>query len=135
MPKVRLFFAAEADDDWTELTAGGRPVVRFAAPDLQSAKRDGARIRADRPDVDVILDVRVTVTGDFRSARAWLAAREAPTVQYAGTVDGLTGLVADIELAGVADGVTLIPEGSRTDVDGVGRDVLNRLAVRGRASA
>jgi len=75
------------------------------------------------------------VTGDFRSARAWLAAPESPTVQYAGTVDGLTGLVADIELAGVADGVTLIPEGSRTDVDGVGHDVLNRLALRGRASA
>jgi hypothetical protein len=60
---VRLFFASELDDDWTELTTGGRPVVRFAAPDLQLAKRDGARIRADRPDVDVILDVRVTVTG------------------------------------------------------------------------
>lgn len=135
MRLVRLFFAGEWDDDWTELTAGGRPVVRFAAPDLQLAKREGARIRADRPDVDVILDVRVTVTGDFRSARAWLASEATSTVQYAGTVDGLTGLIADIELAGVADGVTLVPDGSRTDIDGVGRDVLNRLALRGRASA
>jgi hypothetical protein len=133
---VRLFFASEVDDEWTEMTAGGRPVVRFAAPDLQLAKRDGARIRADRPDVDVILDVRVAVTGDFRSARAWLVADHEPsTVRYAGTVDGLTGLVADIELAGVADGVTLIPEGPRTGIDGIGRDVLNRLALRGRASA
>jgi hypothetical protein len=132
---VRLFFASELDDDWTELTTGGRPVVRFAAPDLQLAKRDGARIRAERPDVDVILDVRVTVTGDFRSARAWLASEVKSTVQYAGTVDGLTGLIADIELAGVADGVTLVPDGARPDVDGVGRDVLNRLALRGRASA
>jgi hypothetical protein len=131
--RVRLFF--EADDGLTELTAGDRPVVRFAAPDLQLAKRDAARIRADRPDVDVILDVQVAVTGDFRSARAWLGARETATVQYAGTVDGLTGLVADIDLAGVADGVTLIPGCARTDVDDVGRDVLNRLALRGRATA
>jgi hypothetical protein len=132
---VRLFFASELDDDWTELTTGGRPVVRFAAPDLQLAKRDGARIRAERPDVDVILDVRVTVTGDFRSARAWLASEVKSTVQYAGTVDGLTGLIADIELAGVADGVTLVPDGARLDVDGVGRDVLRLLADRERKSA
>jgi hypothetical protein len=132
---VRLFFASGLDDDWTELTTGGRPVVRFTAPDLQLAKRDGARIRAGRPDVDVILDVRVTVTGDFRSARAWLASEAKSTVRYAGTVDGLTGLIADIELAEVADGVTLVSDGARTDIDGVGRDVLNRLALRGRASA
>ena len=90
----------------------------------------------ERPDVAVILDVRFTVTRDFRAARASLASdHERSSVRYAGTVDGLTGLVADIELAGVADGVTLIPEGSSADLDGVGRDVLNRLALRGRATA
>jgi hypothetical protein len=134
--EVRLFVAGELDGDWTELTAGGRPAVRFAAPDLQLAKREAAGIRSERPDVAVILDVRVTVTGDFRAARAALGAdRESSSVRYAGTVDGLTGLVADIELAGVADGVTLVPEGSSTDLVGVGRDVLNRLVLRGRATA
>jgi hypothetical protein len=133
---VRLFVAREVDGGWTELTASDRPAVRYAAPDLQLAKRDAARIRADRPDVAVILDVRFTVTGDFRAARASLASdHERSSVRYAGTVDGLTGLVADIELAGVADGVTLIPEALSVDVDGVGRDVLNRLALRGRATA
>ncbi len=83
----------------------------------------------------VILDIAVAVPGDFRTARATLAADDEQTVRYTGTVDGLTGLVADIELAGVADGVTLIPVGPRQDLRGVGRDVLNRLAVRGRASA
>jgi len=132
---VRLFVAGEAEDDWTELTAGGRRAVRLVAPDLQRAQRRAARIRAEHHDVAVILDIAVAVPGDFRTARATLAADDEQTVRYTGTVDGLTGLVADIELAGVADGVTLIPVGSRQDLRGVGRDVLNRLAMRGRASA
>jgi hypothetical protein len=132
---VRLFVAGEAEGDWTELTAGGRRAVRLAAPDLQRAQRRAARIRAEHHDVAVILDVAVAVPGDFRTARATLAADDDRTVRYTGTVDGLTGLVADIELAGVADGVTLIPVGPRQDLRGVGRDVLSRLALRGRASA
>ena len=76
----------------------------------------------------------MAVPGDFRTARASLAADHRQTVRYAGTVDGLAGLIADIELAGVADGVTLIPVGPRQDLRGVGRDVLNRLALRVRAS-
>ena len=82
----------------------------------------------------MILDVRSPVAWDFRRVRGSQPTTTA-TVQYAGTVDGLAGLIADIELAGVADGVTLVPDGSRTDIDGVGRDVLDRLALRGRASA
>jgi len=132
---VRLFVAGETSDDWSELTAGGRPAVRFAASDLQRAQRGAARIRAEYQDVAVILDIAVAVPGDFRTARAALAADHEETVRYAGTVDGLTGLIVDIELAGVADGVTLIPVGPRQDLRGVGRDVLNRLAVRGQASA
>jgi len=132
---VRLFVAGEAKDDWTELTAGGRRAVRLAASDLQRAQRGAARIRAEHDDVAVILDIAVAVPGDFRTARATLAADDEETVRYTGTVDGLTGLVADIELAGVADGVTLIPVGPRQDLRGVGRDVLSRLALRGRASA
>ena len=56
------------------------------------------------------------------------------TVHYAGTVDGLVGLIPDIESAGVADGVTLIPASPRQDLGALGRDVLGRLAVgNGRA--
>jgi hypothetical protein len=131
---VRLFVAGERDDRWTELTAGGRPAVRIAAADLRLAKRDAARIRSDRPDVEVILDVRVTVTGDRRAAQAALGGA-GMSVRYAGTVAGLTGLVADIGLADVADGVTLISETSGVELDGVGRDVLNRLTLLGRATA
>ena len=35
--------------------------------------------------------------------------RDDDTLHYAGTIDGLAGLVADIFIADVADGVTFIP--------------------------
>ena len=56
-------------------------------------------------------------------------------MRYAGTVDGLTGLIADIDLADVADGVTLVPAAGLPpqDLRGLGHDVLRRLAMRERA--
>src|SRR3954447_15555174 len=100
---VRLFVAEETGGDLTELTAGGGPVVRFTAPDLQRAQRNAARLREGGGDVAVVLDLAVAVPGDFR------AVGDDATVRYAGTVDGLTGLIADIDSADVADGVVLIP--------------------------
>jgi len=44
-------------------------------------------------------------------------------------------LIHDIEVAGVADGVTLIAASPRVDLRELGRDVLQRLAVWGRKSA
>jgi alkanesulfonate monooxygenase SsuD/methylene tetrahydromethanopterin reductase-like flavin-dependent oxidoreductase (luciferase family) len=90
------------------------------------------RIRADA-DVAVILDVTVAVAADFRSARRVLERTDG--VGYAGTVDGLAGLVADIESAGVADGVTLISASPQQDLRAVGLDVLDWLAVRGHPRA
>jgi hypothetical protein len=128
---VRLFVADRDGDESSELTHGGRPVVRLTAPDLQRARRDTARIRADRSDVSVILDLEVAVPGDFRSSG------HGATVHYAGTVDELTGLIADIDRAGVADGVTLIPAvGSPPqDLRSLALDVLRHLTTRERASA
>jgi len=123
-----------AGDDWSELTAGGEPTVRLAAPDLQRAQRGRARIQSDRGDVEVILDVTVAVAPDFRSVRD-LAVVDDGTLRYAGTVDGLAGLIADIDVAGVADGVTLISASPRVDLRELGLDVLQRLALRGRKSA
>jgi hypothetical protein len=127
---VRLFVTDETGIDLTELTSGGGPVVRFTAPDLQRAQRNAARLR-EGGDVAVILDLAVAVPGDFR------AIGDDGTVRYAGTVDGLTGLIADIDSADVADGVALIPAAGlpRQDLRRLGHDVLGRLAARGRASA
>jgi hypothetical protein len=131
---VRLFVVDGAGDDWSELTTGGEPAVRMAASDLQRAQRGRARIRSDRNDVEVILDITVAVAADFRSVRD-LAALDDGTLRYAGTVDGLTGLISDIEVAGVADGVTLISASPRLDLRRLGQDVLQRLALRDAKSA
>lgn len=132
---VRLFVVDSSGDNWSELTAGEQPTVRLAAPDLQRAQRGRARIRSDRGDVEVILDVTVAVAPDFRSARDSIGAIDDGTLRYAGTVDGLTGLISDIEAAGVADGVTLIAASPRVDLRSLGTDVLQRLATRGRKTA
>ena len=132
---MRLFVADH--DDWDELTDGDRHAVRVAAPDLQQARRARARIQAGGDDVAVILDVTVAVGADFRSARtAFVAGANGDgTVRYVGTLDGLTGLIADIETAGVADGVTLLAAAPRQDLRALGRDVLARLALRGQPQA
>jgi hypothetical protein len=130
---VRLFAADALSGDWSELTDGDQRTVRVAAPDLQQALRARARILARGENAAVILDITVAVAGDFRSARSVLDHSE--SVHYAGTVDGLAGLVSDIGRAGVADGVTLIPASPRQDLRELGRDVLHRLASRDRARA
>jgi urease gamma subunit len=127
---VRLFVADVPTGDWNELTDGDQRTVRVTAPDLQHARRARARIRARGEDVAVILDLTVAVAGDFRSAQSVLGSAE-HTVHYAGTVDGLAGLISDIARAEVADGVTLIAGAPRQDLRELhvlGRDVLHRLA-------
>ena len=123
--------------DWSELTDGDQRTVRVAASDLQQARRARMRIRARGDDVAVILDVTVAVAGDFRSARSTLGLAEG-TVYYAGTVDGLAGLISDIAKADVADGVTLIsasPQQELRDLEPLARDVMHRLTLRDQPRA
>ena len=134
MTGVRLFVADAPNGDWTELTDGDQRTVRVVASDLQQARRARARIRARGEDVAVILDITVAVAGDFRSARSVLGPAE-HTVHYAGTIDGLAGLISDIARADVADGVTLISALPRQDLRTLGRDLLRRLAARDRQKA
>jgi urease gamma subunit len=131
--EVRLFLA-DRRGGWSELTDGDQRTVRVAASDLQQARKARARIRAGGEDVAVILDITVAVAGDFRSARAVLGPAD-HTVHYAGTVDGLAGLISDIASADVADGVTLIPASPRQDLRILGHDVLDRLASRDQPRA
>lgn len=123
-----MFVTGHGAADWTELTEGDQRAVRVSAPDLQRARREAARLRPEG--VSVILDVAVVVAEDFRSARNALGAVDPATVHYAGTVDGLAGLIADIGSADVADGVTLIPGSPQQDVRELGRQVLDRLHAR-----
>jgi hypothetical protein len=115
------------------LTDGAGLAVRVVADDLAQARRTRARIRAESDDVAVILDVTVAVAADFRSARREL--ESIVGVRYAGTVDGLAGLIADIKAAGVADGVTLVAATPGQDLPAVGHGVLHWLALRDQAKA
>ncbi|MDV3128859.1 hypothetical protein M1247_28400 [Mycobacterium sp. 21AC1] len=121
--------------DWAELTDGELPTVRVSAPDLAQARRKRVGIRAEDDGVSVILDVTVAVAADYRSARRLSMAGADGAVRYVGTVDGLAGLIADIEAAGVADGVTLISAAPDQTLRALGDDVLRRLQLRGQPRA
>lgn len=132
MSSLRIFITgSEHGADWTELTCGAEPAVRIQARDLQHAQRASRRLHADT-DAAVVLDLEVLIAEDRRAARRLLSAvspsRE--TVHYVGTVDGLAGLLADIESAGVADGVTLIPVAPEQDARALAERALSRLRLK-----
>ncbi|WP_244438629.1 hypothetical protein [Mycolicibacterium septicum] len=128
-------FVADAET-WTELTDGDEPTARISASDLAQARRIRSGLKSEDETLSVILDVTVAVAGDYRSARCSLTvAGPEAEVRYVGTVDGLTGLIADIEAAEVADGVTLIPATPGQDARVLGGDVLRRLEPRSQARA
>ncbi len=123
-------------ETWTELTDGDEPTARISASDLAQARRIRSGLKSEDETLSVILDVTVAVAGDYRSARCSLTvAGPEAEVRYVGTVDGLTGLIADIEAAEVADGVTLIPATPGQDARVLGGDVLRRLEPRSQARA
>ncbi|OBA96081.1 hypothetical protein A5662_18385 [Mycobacteriaceae bacterium 1482268.1] len=125
--RLRLFVADPSGDNWRELTAGETTAVRLSAPDLQQARRARGRITDD---VAVILDVTVAVAADFRSARDAMPSTDDGTLHYAGTIDGLAGLVADIFMADVADGVTFIPASPQQDMGKLADAALDSIARR-----
>lgn len=124
---LRLFVADASGGNWSELTSGEATAVRLTAPDLQQARRARGRISDD---VAVILDITVAVAADFRSARDAMPHRDDDTLHYAGTIDGLAGLVADIFMAEVADGVTFIPSSPAQNIQELADAALDRIARR-----
>jgi alkanesulfonate monooxygenase SsuD/methylene tetrahydromethanopterin reductase-like flavin-dependent oxidoreductase (luciferase family) len=87
---------------------------RVRAGDLGDVWRKSARLRRDRPDVDIVADIDVVIATDARTARSLtgVAAVDSAedTMLYVGTPSGLAGLIADIHALGIADGVVLIPK-------------------------
>lgn len=118
--------------EWTELTAGGKPAVRFSAPDLQQAQRLRRSLHGA-----AVVDITVVVDDDFRSAQKQFVELDgsADSLRYAGTLDGLAGLIADIYVTGVADGVTLISGAPHQDARALGAAALTRVAARLQAAA
>jgi hypothetical protein len=124
---LRLFVADASGGNWSELTSGEATAVRLVAPDLQQARRARGRISGD---VAVILDITVAVAADYRSARDAMPSLDDDTLHYAGTIDGLAGLVTDIFIAEVADGVTFIPASPEQDMRELADAALDRIARR-----
>jgi alkanesulfonate monooxygenase SsuD/methylene tetrahydromethanopterin reductase-like flavin-dependent oxidoreductase (luciferase family) len=93
--------------------------MRIRASDLRDAARKAAMVRADataeghRP--PVLIDVEVVIDRDAASARKTLATLESTPegpprpLRYVGTPRGLAGLIADIHVLDIADGVVLLP--------------------------
>lgn len=97
-------------------TADDSSARRLRAVDLSTATAAYRHMRAHGGDQGpVLLEVEIVLAPTARDARAGyralgLAPRDAGSnYLYVGTPSGLSGLVADIGAAGVADGVILIP--------------------------
>ncbi|TQC44846.1 hypothetical protein EEB14_35030 [Rhodococcus sp. WS4] len=140
--------------DLTACAADGEPLwltvapsietVRVQASDLAEAQSIRTRLRKDHvaaghgvDSIAVVVDVRVHISVDARTARKELAA--APvcsenSLHYVGTAAGLAGLISDMKAAAVADGVTILPivtQECAAVVERIIDDVLPRLETCG----
>lgn len=143
---------------WIELTAGAPGVEpldlsaypdavrRVRAADLRAAQKIRANIRAEaeragrNPDsVSVVLDIDTLLAADASTALRRLGEldnllpepRVAESVPYIGTAEGLVGLIADLRLAEVADGVTLRPLELDNTLARILGEVMSALSARG----
>lgn len=97
---------------WVELTESGQsgPIRRLQAPDLGTAQRFTARA-TDPVFLDLDVELAESVPQAYAAFAAahpgWEPGMRRPTVVHPGTAATLAGLLADIWLARVADGVTL----------------------------
>lgn len=137
---LRVFVADSPGpaQNWTELTHCDLPAVRLRARDLQQAQRSSQRLRTDAN--SVVLDLRVLIAEDRPAARRLMTTFGADTdgsrfrdsVHYVGTAEGLAGLIQDIYVAEVADGVTLIPVVPDQDVRTAGERALRVIKSANR---
>lgn len=87
---------------------------RIRGVDLSDIARKSARLRRERPDLDVVADIEVVIAPEASSARAMFSPVNdesvSHTLLYVGTPAGLAGLITDIYALGIADGAVLIPQ-------------------------
>lgn len=122
--------------------------ISVQAKDLQQAQRESRRLlqefraKFEEP-ASAMLDITVHVAESARAARRQISEAVSTIsdgVTYVGTAAGLAGLIADIGIAGVADGVTLRPAipDSVTMLTLLAHDVvplLDRRGIRTRPDA
>ena len=120
---------------WVELTDdAGRQAERVRAATLLDAQKRTSSARGDVfVDLDVLVASSVSEAYDrYRRIRpGWQPGARVPSLVHPGTVDTLAGLLADIAVTGVADGVTLTSRDAEQLLDLVYSDLADRLAVHG----
>ncbi|WOC13961.1 hypothetical protein [Gordonia sp. MP11Mi] len=128
-PRIAVQGANVGGSEWIELTDGdgAAPVSRVRAPSLGEAAQ--ATARASHPvfvDIDVHLadTVRIAYAEYADAHPEWTPGARTGTLVHPGTVATLVGLLRDIAITGVADGVTL--RGS--DVATLTRQVVGEIA-------
>jgi|SRR5690625_2869668 len=92
-------------------------VVRINACDLRSTCRQTAALHSEAAScgetIAVLVDLEVLIHHDRTKVRKWMAglggSRSSCTLRYVGTPAGLAGLIADIHVLQLADGVALLP--------------------------
>ena len=148
-PQGHALVVLRVDSDASLAVAAGRAdVVRVAAPHIEAAGAERARVRRavraagrDPDDVTVLLDVEVLTAPTAAQARAEVAQLEAwaphtpRSLSYTGTPDGLAGLLHDLQAVGAADGVTLVPLTLPSGLAQITRQVLPRLREQGVIAA
>lgn len=146
--------AGRPESRWVDLRradGGGLPhdhatIVRIQAADMAQAHRERARRRAEiqakggDPDaIAVLVDIAVLIAPEARTAREELRTldsmlpgpRPRESLEYIGTPIGLAGLIADLYVVGVVDGVTLLPMSEPAVVDQIVNESLPWLTLRG----
>lgn len=92
---------------------GDADAERIRGVDLSDIARQSARLRDERPDIDVVADIDVYIAAESDTVRAMLnASRDeirCGNFRYIGTPSGLASLIADIHAVGIVDGAVLIP--------------------------
>ena len=133
-----LYVCMRSGDDYWPVVES---CVRVQAVDLRDAIRKSAALRGDAsrhcPPPPVLLDIEVLIDHEAASARNTLMQLETTRVvsaspqlmRYVGTSRGLAGLIADIHVLGIADGVLLIPLTEAGVVDKIIGEVLPALGL------
>lgn len=141
---LRVFVASprRSANPWLEVTRSTASVTHIRAGTLLEAQRVTKRLHEDerlnRPEEQtaVVLEVEIALDADPGSARRSLARERCPmdvhdNVRFVGTSPGLAGLIADIYVAEVADGVALVPLLPGRHIDSICDDVLAWLRNTG----
>jgi alkanesulfonate monooxygenase SsuD/methylene tetrahydromethanopterin reductase-like flavin-dependent oxidoreductase (luciferase family) len=134
MPDIDIDIAARRplrlgiDDRYAVWLASPGEFVRVRGMGLRQVARRASAVRAERPGIDVLVDIDVVIANDAASALADAAGLpDTDTLRYVGTPCGLAGLIADLHALAITDGAILIPVVHHDHIDWLRDRILPEL--------